>query len=53
MEGLHFLWLGVTALCLLWYGTITLYVAVRGGRDIGQMLRNLSKLNGPREPEGR
>lgn len=45
MEALHYLWLGVTALCLLWYSTITIYVAVRGGKDIGQMLRNLSKLN--------
>lgn len=52
MEGLHFLWLGVTILCLLWYSTITLYVAVRGGADIGQMLRNLSRPNGPRDREG-
>ncbi|MEJ5170925.1 MAG: hypothetical protein WHU10_08055 [Fimbriimonadales bacterium] len=50
MEGLHYLWLAVTALCLLWYSTITIYVAVRGGRDIGQMLRNLSKLNGEAPP---
>jgi len=50
MEGLHYLWLSVTALCLLWYSTITIYVAVRGGRDIGQMLRNLSKLNDQATP---
>jgi hypothetical protein len=47
MEALHFLWLAVTALCLLWYGTITLYVAVRGGKDIGQMLRNIAKSGRP------
>jgi hypothetical protein len=36
-------WKLLTAVCLLWYGTITIYVAVRGARDIKAMLRKLSE----------
>jgi hypothetical protein len=34
-------WKLLTAVCLLWYSTITIYVAVRGFKDIRAMLRNL------------
>ena len=34
-------WKLLTAACLLWYATITVYVAIRGARDIREMLRRL------------
>lgn len=34
-------WKLLAAACLLWYATITVYVAVRGARDIREMLRRL------------
>ncbi|MCU0236436.1 MAG: hypothetical protein MUC72_05045 [Acidobacteria bacterium] len=36
-------WKLLTAFCLLWYGTITVYVAIRGARDIREMLRRLKE----------
>lgn len=39
-HGQPFWWL-LTAACLAWYATITVYVAVRGVRDIRGMLRRL------------
>lgn len=36
-------WLIVLSATLLWYGTVTIYVAVRGGFDIRQMLRALGR----------
>ena len=39
-----FWWFLVTA-CVLWYTTITIYVAVKGGFDIKQMLARLAKSN--------
>lgn len=37
-----FWWL-LTMACLLWYSTITVYVAIKGVRDIRGMLERLSK----------
>jgi hypothetical protein len=37
----HAFWWLLTAACLLWYSTITLYVAVKGVRDIRGMVRRL------------
>ncbi len=34
----HLIWLCLTAVSLLWYSTITIYVAVRGAFDIRRML---------------
>lgn len=39
-HGQPFWWL-LTAACLAWYATITVYVAVKGVRDIRGMLRRL------------
>ena len=39
-HGQPFWWL-LTAACLVWYSTITIYVAVRGLKDIRSMLRRL------------
>lgn len=36
-------WVLLTAACLIWYSTITVYVAVRGGNDIKKMLGRLDR----------
>lgn len=40
-----FWWL-LTMACLLWYATVTVYVAIRGVRDIRGMLQRLSGQGG-------
>jgi hypothetical protein len=37
----HPIWAGLTILILLWYSTVTIYVAIRGARDVKSMLRSL------------
>ena len=39
----HWFWLLLTAACLVWYSTITVYVAVKGLKDIKEMLGRLAK----------
>jgi hypothetical protein len=36
-------WLATTVACLIWYSTITVYVAVKGASDISSMLKTLSR----------
>ncbi len=46
----HWFWWLLTIAVMVWYSTITVYVAVRGTRDIRQMLhrlKNRSKADGP------
>lgn len=38
----HWFWGALTLVCLIWYSTITIYVAIKGARDIQNMLRRLS-----------
>ena len=38
----HWFWGALTIICLAWYSTITVYVAIKGVRDIRNMLRKLS-----------
>jgi hypothetical protein len=38
----HWFWGAITIVCLTWYSTVTIYVAVRGAADIRNMLRRLS-----------
>lgn len=40
----HWFWLGMTAACVLWYSTVTIYVAIKGVTDIKGMLKRLSEL---------
>ncbi len=37
----HWFWWVLTAACVVWYSTITIYVAVKGVGDIRGMLRRL------------
>lgn len=39
----HWFWGVLTLACLVWYSTITIYVAIRGADDIRQMLRRLAR----------
>jgi len=38
----HWFWGGITIICLAWYSTVTVYVAIKGVGDIRNMLRRLS-----------
>ena len=40
--GQHWFWWILTMLCVLWYSTITIYVAIKGAADIKQMLARLA-----------
>ncbi|MBP8130234.1 MAG: hypothetical protein KA184_11705 [Candidatus Hydrogenedentes bacterium] len=39
----HWFWLAATLACVIWYSTITVYVAVRGALDIKGMLQRLAR----------
>jgi len=44
--GFERFWLVMTIACVVWYSTITLYVAVKGVFDILGMLERLSEPDG-------
>lgn len=50
MNAQTFWWI-VTMACILWFSTITVYVAIRGGLDIKHMLRRLKPLEGEQREE--
>jgi hypothetical protein len=37
----HWFWWALTAACVIWYSTITFYVAIKGAKDIKNMLARL------------
>jgi len=37
----HWFWWVATMACVIWYSSVTVYVAVRGAMDIKGMLRRL------------
>jgi len=39
----HWFWWLMTAACVVWYSTITVYVAIKGARDIKNMLARLDE----------
>jgi len=39
----RYFWLIMTIAVLVWYSTITVYVAIRGALDVKQMLRRLGE----------
>ncbi len=41
----HWLWSGVILAVLIWYSTITIYVAIRGASDIKHMFARLNDLS--------
>ncbi len=38
----HWFWWLMTMACVIWYSTVTIYVAIKGVEDIKQMLARLS-----------
>ena len=42
----HWFWFLLTITAVIWYSTVTVYVAVRGARDIRGMLRRLKERQG-------
>ena len=40
----HWFWGALTIACVIWYSTITIYVAIKGARDIKNMLARLDSL---------
>jgi len=45
MLNLPDVWFAVLVACLVWYSTVTVYVAVRGALDIRHMLQRLGRAN--------
>ncbi len=39
--AIHWFWWFMTTACVVWYSTITIYVAIKGGADIKHMLARL------------
>jgi hypothetical protein len=41
----HWFWWALTMACVVWYSTITVYVAIKGAADIKHMLARLGAEN--------
>jgi hypothetical protein len=39
----HWFWTAIMVACMIWYSTITVYVAIRGSFDIKHMLARLKE----------
>ena len=39
----HWFWQAMIACVVLWYSTITIWVAIRGARDIREMVKRLDE----------
>lgn len=40
------IWFILTIACVVWYSIMTVYVGIKGARDIKEMLQRLSESNG-------
>lgn len=40
----HWIWWALSMSCVIWYSTITIFVAIRGAADIKGMLGRLAEL---------
>jgi hypothetical protein len=45
----HWFWWGLTIAALVWYSTVTIYIAIRGATDIRGMLDRLKAGEGGEE----
>ena len=41
----HWFWWALTIACVIWYSTVTVYVAIKGVSDIKNMLARLGAAN--------
>ena len=39
----HWFWWALSMACVIWYSTVTVYVAIKGAGDIKNMLARLGK----------
>ena len=46
MTAVRWFWWLLTMVCVIWYSTITVYVAIRGSSDIRNMLARLKNDSG-------
>jgi hypothetical protein len=51
--GKHWFWWFMTMACVVWYSTITVYVAFKGGADIKNMLARLDATKAREDREER
>ena len=49
----HWFWWVMTMACVIWYSTITVYVAIKGASDIKNMLARLDKARDVEDSEVR
>ena len=42
----YYFWYGMVIACVVWYSSVTIYVAIRGSMDIRSMLRRLQNPGG-------
>lgn len=47
----HWVWWTLTITCIVWYSTITVYVAIRGAADIKGMLGRLADMGDENEQD--
>lgn len=45
----HWFWWALSMACVVWYSTVTVYVAIKGSSDIKNMLARLGKDRKPEE----
>ncbi len=45
----HWFWLLLAAACVVWYSSVTIYVAVKGLRDIRTMLSSIAAGSRPQQ----
>lgn len=45
-------WFVIVAAVLLWYGTVTVYVGIKGAIDIRQMLKRLDEIKNEEARQG-
>lgn len=48
----HWIWWTLSMACIVWYSTITVYVAIRGAADIKGMLKRLAAMDDESDEEG-
>lgn len=49
MNDMHWFWLTLILAVVVWYSTITIWVAIRGALDIRTMVRRLDEENADRQ----
>ena len=45
----HLFWWALSMACVVWYSTVTVYVAIKGSSDIKNMLARLGKGRSPED----